>query len=119
MLHAPQWLTSSMRSTQLGPHWVNGVHPLFVHWPAEHTCPAGHALPQLPQLPPSDWMSTQLPAQFVRPVRHVHVPRLQVSPVSQAVPQAPQFVGLLVVSTQPLPHATELAGHAQPPFEQL
>jgi hypothetical protein len=68
------------------------------------TCEGGHAAPQLPQLVESLVVSTQAPAQSVRPAPQcaAHCPRLQ-TPPEQAWPQAPQLAGSLLRSTHVAP----------------
>jgi hypothetical protein len=46
------------------------------HVPDEHTWPAGHAVPHIPQLRLSVWMSRHAPEQSVKPVAHdtAHTP---------------------------------------------
>ena len=66
---------------------------MTAHVPAEHTSPAGHAVPQAPQLPLSVWVLVQTPPQRVSPVWQLgeHVPPEQTWPAGQALPHAPQF----------------------------
>ena len=65
-LQAPQWPEFEAVSTQSVPHWVVPPgQPATLQTPAAQTCPAGQAIPQLPQLKASAWVSTQAPLQDV------------------------------------------------------
>jgi hypothetical protein len=65
-------------------------------------------------------------AHWVSPVAQVHVPSTQFEPGSQAVPHAPQFAALVLVSTQvvpiigiiPLPPAIKPVHAVSPPSPQ-
>jgi hypothetical protein len=50
-------------------------------------------------------VSTQIAPQLVRPAPQAHAPALQVFPPTQTVPQAPQSVLLVCVSTHEAPHS--------------
>jgi len=73
----------------LGQICVCGGQP---HWPAAHTCVAGHAMPHIPQFEPSVWRSlhVSLP-QTTSPGGHPHWPLSQVSVPGHALPHFPQF----------------------------
>jgi hypothetical protein len=81
-----------------GPKLAESAHP-----PPTHPFPAGQALPQPPQLALSDCMSTQVPLQALRPVRHdeAHPPAEHTCPEGQVTPQAPQLPGVLVTTHPP------------------
>jgi hypothetical protein len=67
--------------------------------------PAGHWVPQVPQLDRSVWVFTQLPLQLLWPVWHctVHTPAEQTSPEAHWRPQAPQLLrSLWSAASQPL-----------------
>ncbi len=85
----------------------------MLHAPDEQVDVGGHAMPQPPQLLLSLAMSTQAPlqlrwfgGQFV-----THVPAAHTCPPTQALPQRPQFVGSLNVSTQRSPQRLCPIGH--------
>jgi hypothetical protein len=61
---------------------------------------------QAPQLLMSLLVSTQLPLQSVEPEGqpNTQVPAAHESPVAQALPQLPQFIGSVLVFTHALPH---------------
>jgi len=73
-----------------------------------HVLPVAHALPQPPQLPLSDVVSTHAPPQEVKPLPQpaLQVPALHTSVAPHAVPQIPQFFGSDDVSTQVPLHTT-------------
>jgi hypothetical protein len=48
---------------------------------------------------------TQRPSHKVWPLGQLHCPPLQLCPVAQAVPQAPQFAGSIRVSRHVAPHS--------------
>jgi hypothetical protein len=63
----PQWEALDVTSTQELPHAVCPDAQLEAQRPLEHTCPFEHALPQAPQLLPSDVGSTQPDEHVVSP----------------------------------------------------
>jgi hypothetical protein len=73
--------------------------------------PPVQAVPQVPQLPLSEVVSTHAPLQSVRPAPHVaaHAPALHTSPPVHAFPQPPQFAGSDVESTHAPEHTTKPA----------
>jgi hypothetical protein len=85
---------SVLRFTQLDPHKVSPgtVHDVL-QTPAEHTWPAAHALPQLPQLAPSDCVFTHVPLQSVIPAWHWQTPAMHPAPGEQTLSQLPQLLG--------------------------
>jgi hypothetical protein len=110
-LHAPQWETLLMRSTQALPHKVSVQ--TAVHAPRMQVCMAGQRLLQAPQLaeslsPKVSQPLALLPSQSRKPRSQViwQVPDEQAGvplPLPQARPQAPQWaVLLLVLVSQPL-----------------
>jgi hypothetical protein len=103
---------------------------LAVHTPATQASPAGHIWSQAPQFCGSLIRSTHAPPQRVPPVQPatwqtpfihacpaaqsasvlhvcaaVHAPAVHASPAGQLTPQAPQFAGSLVRSTQAPPQS--------------
>src|SRR3984957_11648079 len=86
--------------------------------PAEHTCPALHALPQVPQFWPSLFVLVQtIPPSTVHalcPVAHsaLHALWAQTWPPAHATPHAPQLLGSKVVFVQLEPHIFWPDGHA-------
>jgi hypothetical protein len=94
--------------------WVPGhtcllqVLPLQ-HAPSSHTSPELHVSPQPPQFAGSSVVFTQLVPQQVRPapqpvvwqvsVGGTQTPAWHVSPCAQTLPQVPQLLGLVLVST--------------------
>lgn len=84
-----------------GPHALPLAPQPAVHAPAEHVDRVvGHRLPQLPQLRKSDVVSVQVEPHAVMPVGQLHAPETQLAPSAQAVPHAPQWALLVLVSTQ-------------------
>jgi hypothetical protein len=79
-------------------------HPgAHAHFPLLHTCPPGHALPQLPQLAESVLVLEQVPLQTTcGEVQLMQLPCEQLAPEGQARPQPPQFFASLDRSTQVL-----------------
>jgi hypothetical protein len=69
--------------------------------PDAHELPPAQAVPQVPQLELSVWVSTQAPLHAVWPVAQLvaHEPLEQTSADVQAVPQAPQLAGSAWVFT--------------------
>ncbi len=84
------------------------------HWqtPFAQTSPAGHALPQAPQLRASLAWSTQLPLHgLVGGAQLVTQPEgPQVCPDAHRTLQPPQFAGSLWTSTQVSPQRVNPAG---------
>ncbi len=102
LLHAPQWAPSERGLTQLAPQSVKPAVQLQT--PPAHTWPAGQRLLQPPQFRASVLGSTQA-AHITRGAAQVatHDPSTQACPATHTRPQAPQWAGLLRVSTsQPL-----------------
>jgi hypothetical protein len=70
-----------------------------------------HVVPHVPQFAPSVWRSAQVPAQFVVPAAHPHVPAVQTRLLPQICEQSPQFCLLLWRSTHsaiiPVPHSVK------------
>jgi hypothetical protein len=105
---------------------VPGGQPLFIPaftWqvPLTQRWPPPQLLPQAPQFPRS-WRRSVHPmppimGQLVRPGRHTHAELMQAWLSLQAVPQAPQLIGLLAVSAQTMPKP--IPGHIMPPAAQL
>ena len=85
--------------------------------PAEHTWPAGQAMPHPPQLAASDWMSTQTPLQLVAPAWPVQAPAVQVCPGWHMVPQLPQLL-TCVRSAHPFGQTDKPAGQVHTPPTQ-
>ena len=107
----PQWLWSLPRLTHDWPHCTSGG----VHWDTQVPCwqkrfPAQTVL-QPPQLFGSLITSWHAPLQNSWPEGQVHSPLVQVCPGPQALPQAPQLLLSLPVSTQVMPTG-RLAGRA-------
>jgi hypothetical protein len=88
------------------------------HVPAEHILPPLHALSQPPQCSLSVFTSTQASPQAMRPLLHskAHAPARQTASaratiVRHCMPQAPQFCGSFMRSTQACPQSVgEAAG---------
>ena len=116
---APQWRTSSVRSTQPTPkHCVRpGRH---VHAPAVQTCGSAHGMLHPPQASGAVVGATHIagappPAGQLVPV-HAQTPALQTSPCAHALAHVPQAVGSVCVFTQPMPgHIVWPAGHEHVP----
>lgn len=79
------------------------VHIGAVHAPMVQVCPAGHALPHVPQLLVLVEVSTHVPPQSIWPAGHItamrHAPIAHAWPIGQVVPHAPQFAGSVWVLT--------------------
>jgi hypothetical protein len=100
MPHAPQFLESTLTSTQLPLQSVSAApHPL-PQAPPLHTWLVVHAAPQAPQFDRSELLLTQTPLQIAIPTGHVHVPLTHAAPAAHALPQEPQFLASLLVETQ-------------------
>ena len=130
-MQKPQLFLSVCRLAQLVPHLARPVPQLASHWPLLQTCPPVHRLPHVPQLPALDVRSTQVcppppgppppppAAQAVSPVEQAHVPALQVAPCAHALPQLPQSVVLVDVSThRPVPPPGPLPVQSVSPLSQ-
>ena len=107
----PQLPSLVCRSTQLPPHWVSIPEQLIVHTPAEHTSLRPHAFPHVPQLLRSLVRTAHLVPQTTLPMAQPHLPEVHVIPVAHESPQAPQLLGLLLVSTQDVPHEVSVFPH--------
>ena len=73
------------------PHCVSPAAQLAAHFPCEHKRPLVQAIPQAPQLLPSDVVLAHRPAQAVSPAVQVQAPLVQLWPSAQTLPQLPQF----------------------------
>jgi hypothetical protein len=114
----PQFEASVCGFTQLVPQSVSDASQVALHVPSEQTCPL-QPVPHCPQLLPSACVSTQLPEQSVRPVRHWQLPLSQSWPGWHAWPQLPQLALSVKESTQLPPQASEPVGHPQLELTQL
>jgi hypothetical protein len=74
---------------------------------------AAQLLPQLPQLAPSDEVSTHAPEHASSPGEHMHVPPMQAVCAGHEEPQLPQLFTSELVSTQPLPQSSDAPGHVE------
>ena len=92
----PQFAVAVVKSTQDVPHSCFEPQSV-VQVPFKQTWPVAQALPQLPQLVPELFTSTQLPLQFVWPAAQ-HSP-FRHTP-AQAVPHFPQFARSVCMSMQ-------------------
>jgi hypothetical protein len=122
MLQPPQLALLVVVSTQAVPHWVWLPEQLVLQALLLHTCPVVQAWPQVPQLLESE--ATQALLQLRVPEPQAQAPFVQVWPLPQALPQAPQFCAsvwtFLQVPVQaicPEVHVGPVlgAGLAQPP----
>ena len=125
--HAPQLVLSTVRSRHMPtalastgppsaippsagpPHSVRPGLQLTAQAPFEHTSPAAHALPQLPQLAGSTFSETHTPLHIVVPPTHAsaQAPLEQTLPAGHVLPHAPQLAGSIAVSThEASPQAT-------------
>ncbi len=86
----------------------------YWHFPVTHPCPAEQVVPHVPQLLASVWRSEQVPAQFVVPVGHSHVPLTQTRFPPHTSPQSPQLFLLFSKST----HAGGVPHEVKPDAEQ-
>lgn len=118
MPHAPQFNSSSAVVRQLEPqHVVPDLHdlppvlaaPQLTHAPLTHTSSAfGQSVevvqaqsPLTHALPAAQGEQASVPAvHALSSVPHSHLPASQVAPTPQLVPQPPQFVALVCMSTQ-------------------
>ncbi len=104
--HWPQFLASLVVSTQAFAQFVWPAPQTTVHAPATHDFPAGHAVPQVPQLPGSESRRTQALPHGEKGAAQVMPHRLpwQTAPplggTGHALPQPPQLPAFEVVSTQ-------------------
>ena len=103
----PQLRGSLWVSTQPAPQSTVGGSHRRVHIPSSQTLPSGHRTPQPPQLRTSLEVSTHSPPQStVGGMQRTSTqrPLVQSWPSPQARPQAPQFSGSLLRSSQPVGH---------------
>jgi hypothetical protein len=114
--HVPQLRGSSLSDVQPMAQAVKGGPQVdtmsVVQAPAAQYMPAGQALPQVPQLPPSLVRSVQnvppvgVMQAFGEPGGHIvvppppQVPIWQATPAGQPWPQEPQLAGSIVRSAQ-------------------
>lgn len=96
--HAPQCPTFVLMSTHSPPQQ---------RWPVPHLPPAPHW-----QAPPTQ--VSPIPQAGSHGTSVVHVPLRQTCAPTHATPHAPQFVALLVMSTQVPPQQAWPAAHASP-----
>jgi len=68
---------------------------------------------------PHVWLQLSQSEQKTLQLAATHAPFWQICPVPQAMPQAPQFEGLLLVSVQPPLQIVCPGGHPQVPFWQV
>lgn len=115
---SPQLSESLVISTQPPPQAFRLPVQLVAHTPLEHTWPAPHALPHLPQFLGSDCASTQLPAQASEPAAQPHWPATQANPLEQALPQPPQLLASDCGSTHLPAQASKPAGQLHMPPTQ-
>ena len=117
--HAPQLAASVLRLTQAVPHIVCGAEQVTVlrQTPDTQLCALVQRVPHAPQLAESVLRLTQVVPHIVcgnaqplwqRPAAHV-------SPSAHDWLQPPQCAGLMLVSTQPPPHASRGAEHPTEP----
>ena len=116
--HAPQCAGSTAVSAQnaapAAPQVASGAPQVAPHTPAEHTCPAPHAVPHAPQWPRSVVVFTSQPSdgsalQSAEPVAHAITTQAPTAHAlvacgsAHARPQPPQCVPLVsVLVSQPL-----------------
>jgi hypothetical protein len=127
LLQPPQWARSVIGSTQTSspmapasPEALGArMQPcrldaqVVAQRPLEHTCPAGHTLPQAPQCSRSVAVLTQtllLQSVCVPGQLCMHAPLTHTCPAAQAIPHAPQCCALARVSTHCPPQAVCSAG---------
>ena len=117
--HAPQLAASVLRLTQAVPHIVCGAEQVTVlrQTPDMQLCALVQRVPHTPQLAESVLRLTQVVPHIAcgnaqplwqRPAAHV-------SPSVHDWLQPPQCAGLMLVSTQPPPHASRGAEHPTEP----
>jgi hypothetical protein len=92
-----------------------------VQEPAWHAAPAGHTVPQAPQLFGSVAVSVQVPLQLVSPATgQLHPPSAQTSPAAHCTPQRPQLFGSVARSVQvPLQFTSPAVEQVQTPSAQM
>lgn len=83
-----------------------------VHVPPAHWYPAGQTFPQVPQLEWSLALSTQAELHTLSPGRQAQAPEAHTWAAPQAVPHAPQSMGLVWKLGQALRHAVPAQVHA-------
>jgi hypothetical protein len=108
------------------------------HWPASQTSPAAHARPHAPQFAMSVSTSEHMPLQNCQPLghehasgsphaplqsiwpgAHAHAPATHEELAGHATPQAPQWLGLVLVSMQNPPQFCCPSGHGWPGITAL
>jgi hypothetical protein len=89
------------RSTQLSPQALNGAEHATTQLPASQNgvMPA-QMWPQVPQSRGSLMSERQTPSQNTLPSGQSQSPLLQLRPLPQMLPQAPQFSGSVSLNTQ-------------------
>jgi hypothetical protein len=90
LLQLPQLRLSEEVSVQVLLHIVWPVAQPVSHFPLRQEWPGWQRLPQLPQFAGSLITSMQAALHCVVPVPQTHAPPVQLAPVPQWVPQAPQ-----------------------------
>ena len=112
--HAPQLAGSLATFTHAAPHAMVPIG--HTHAPALQVWSARQAVAQVPQCVRSLWTSTHAPVHEVKPVEQpviVQTPLEHTCPVTQTLPQLPQFIGSLCVVTHVAPQRVSPAfGHS-------
>jgi hypothetical protein len=110
--HAPQFVSSLVRSRHDVPHAERGATHFVAQLPAAQTVPVAQTVPHVPQLLPSFCRSLQTPLQSLSVPAHTHLLPLHVSADPHVFPQPPQFEGSIVVSTHTAPQIELGSAHA-------
>ncbi len=117
--HAPQLAASVLRLTQAVPHIVCGAEQVTVlrQTPDMQLCVVVQRTPHAPQLAASVLRLTQAVPHIVCGAEQAlwQRPAAHVSPSPHGWLQPPQCAGLMLVSTQPPPHASRDAEHPTEP----
>src|SRR4029078_4481547 len=98
--------------TQAPVQFINPAEqPVVLQWDWSQTEPAAQTFVQVPQCWGLDAVSTQLDPHATSVPWHWHIPSVQVWPVVHLVPQLPQLLTSLLVSTQALPQVERPTAH--------
>ena len=109
----PQFVSLVWRSTHAPPHDASMPGQLAVHAPAEQTSLTRQVLPQAPQLVASLDVSVHWLAHNVCMPGQTQAPPVQSRPSAHDTPQPPQFVRLVLVSTQAAPQDVRGSLHCE------
>jgi hypothetical protein len=91
LLQKPQFVGSIAKIAQLLPQAISPAAQVAEHMVCEQSRPPVHALPQVPQLAPSELRFVQPVVHDESPPAHWHLPAEHDWPSAHFTPHAPQF----------------------------